>query len=202
MCSFLGFALWREGLEYPDNIGNLPMAEITREQFEQRFYHRALAGRTHDGLRNYTHQLDGYRDGGSQADDGKEAYEAMIAPVFALTLSLLGALVHIAKSALLGVQLKSGWRFRSPLFKACATVAVVLLVLALGRTFISTSLTSHPTYQAWTGTAGEQGSGTLMLDTMIRMQTLAYPVFKVPLSMMGYVAAAAKDWKRQAPAVQ
>jgi len=41
-----------------------------------------------------------------------------------------------------------------------------------------------------------------MLDTMIRMQTLAYPVFKVPLSMMGYVAAAAKDWKRQAPAVQ
>ena len=32
MCSFLGFALWREGLEFPDNIGNLPMAEITREQ--------------------------------------------------------------------------------------------------------------------------------------------------------------------------
>ncbi|MFV3378676.1 hypothetical protein ACNE9Y_31685 [Pseudomonas sp. NY11226] len=36
MCSFLGFALWREGLEFPDNIGNLPMAEITREQFERK----------------------------------------------------------------------------------------------------------------------------------------------------------------------
>ncbi|MFJ4452956.1 hypothetical protein ACIP1G_03545 [Pseudomonas sp. NPDC089392] len=178
---------WRLELQYPENVSGLSLASLSRAQFEQRYYQRALSGRTRDGLEKYAGQVADHRDGGPREAEGKKAYEAMIAPVFALTLSLLGAMVHLGKSVLLLIQVKSGWRFKNALIKSCCLASGILLVLLLGRVFISTDLTSHPTYQAWTRASGQQSAGAYALDTMIKVETLAYPVLNVPRQMILYV---------------
>jgi hypothetical protein len=70
-------------------------------------------------------------------------------------------------------------------------LAAVLLVCLLARAAISTPLTSHPTYQAWTQAAGGQSVLTAVLDTMIKMQSLAYPVFDVARQGLEFVAGKA-----------
>lgn len=178
---------WREELHYPDSVSGLSLAPLTREQFEQRYYRRALNDRTRDGLKSYSNQVADYRNGGPREEEGKQAYEAMIAPVFALTLSLLGALVHLGKTTLLLIHLRSGWRFKNPLVKAALLSTGIVLVLLLARVSISTHLTSHPTYQAWTQSSGKPGTSTLVLDTMIKVQSLAYPVFNLPKQVLEFV---------------
>jgi hypothetical protein len=182
---------WRISLGYPDKVARLTLAVISADEFNKRYYQPVLAGRTMDRLQDYRSQARDYGAGGKREAQGKKAYEAMIAPVFALTLSLLGALVHIGKTSLLLAQLASGWRFRSPLVKAGALLAAVLLVCLLARAAISTPLTSHPTYQAWTQAAGGQSVLTAVLDTMIKMQSLAYPVFDVARQGLEFVAGKA-----------
>ncbi|MEN5065428.1 hypothetical protein [Achromobacter aegrifaciens] len=182
---------WRMSLGYPDKVARLTLAVISADEFNKRYYQPVLAGRTMDRLQDYRSQARDYGAGGKREAEGKKAYEAMIAPVFALTLSLLGALVHIGKTSLLLAQLASGWRFRSPLVKAGALLAAVLLVCLLARAAISTPLTSHPTYQAWTQAAGGQSVLTAVLDTMIKMQSLAYPVFDVARQGLEFVAGKA-----------
>ena len=182
---------WRAGLGYPDKVARLTLAVISADEFNKRYYQPVLAGRTMDRLQDYRSQARDYGAGGKREAEGRKAYEAMIAPVFALTLSLLGALVHIGKTGLLLAQLASGWRFRSPLLKAGALLAAVLLVCLLARVAISTPLTSHPTYQAWTQAGGGQPVLTAVLDTMIKMQSLAYPVFDVARQGLEFVAGKA-----------
>lgn len=182
---------WRAGLGYPDKVARLTLAVISADEFNKRYYQPVLAGRTMDRLQDYRSQARDYGAGGKREAEGRKAYEAMIAPVFALTLSLLGALVHIGKTGLLLAQLASGWRFRSPLLKAGALLAAVLLVCLLARAAISTTLTSHPTYQAWTQAGGGQPVLTAVLDTMIKMQSLAYPVFDVARQGLEFVAGKA-----------
>lgn len=182
---------WRAGLGYPDKVARLTLAVISADEFNKRYYQPVLAGRTMDRLQDYRSQARDYGAGGKREAEGRKAYEAMIAPVFALTLSLLGALVHIGKTGLLLAQLASGWRFRSPLLKAGALLAAVLLVCLLARVAIGTPLTSHPTYQAWTQAGGGQPVLTAVLDTMIKMQSLAYPVFDVARQGLEFVAGKA-----------
>lgn len=182
---------WRAGLGYPDKVARLTLAVISADEFNKRYYQPVLAGRTMDRLQDYRSQARDYGAGGKREAEGRKAYEAMIAPVFALTLSLLGALVHIGKTGLLLAQLASGWRFRSPLLKAGALLAAVLLVCLLARAAIGTPLTSHPTYQAWTQAGGGQPVLTAVLDTMIKMQSLAYPVFDVARQGLEFVAGKA-----------
>lgn len=182
---------WRAGLGYPDKVARLTLAVISADEFNKRYYQPVLAGRTMDRLQDYRSQARDYGADGKREAEGRKAYEAMIAPVFALTLSLLGALVHIGKTGLLLAQLASGWRFRSPLLKAGALLAAVLLVCLLARAAISTPLTSHPTYQAWTQAGGGQPVLTAVLDTMIKMQSLAYPVFDVARQGLEFVAGKA-----------
>lgn len=177
--------LWREKLNYPQANTPLSLLPISVEEFSKRYYEPLLATRTTDQLKNYAGQAASYGDGKKQEEKGKHAYEAMLAPVFALSLSLIGALVHLGKTGLLMTQVVSGWRFRSGLIKGLSVFAGVLLISLVASVTLSTPLTSHPTYRAWT--QAEKSSEVRIgdrvmifgLDAMIKMQSVAYPVFDV-----------------------
>lgn len=176
-------SLWRDSLKYPQGNTPLTLAPISQDEFSKRYYQPLLVTRTRDQLKNYENQAGSYGDGRKQEEKGKLAYEAMIAPVFALTLSLIGALVHLGKTGLLMTQVVSGWRFRSGLVKGLSVFAGVLLITVVASFTLSTPITSHPTYQAWT--QSEKSSQVSIgdrvvifgLDAMIKMQSVAYPVF-------------------------
>ncbi len=187
---------WREKLGYADNVTGLSLAEVSRDAFERRYYQPALAGRASEGVKKYAYAIDEYRDGGPRAKEGKKAYEAMIASVFALTLSLLGALVHGVKSALLCVQLRNGWRFRSPLIKAGFLMGAVILILLMARALVTTNLTSHTTYRTWLQADAEQVIEKVVLDAVIKTQTFAHPVFSVPYSIQNAISSLVNSRER------
>lgn len=185
--------MWRESLQYPDSVTGLSLTPITRAKFEENYYMPALSGRTYNGLKSYSYQIADYGDEGQRAGEGKKAYEAMIAPVFALTLSLLGALLHSFKALLIIIQLHSGWRFKNSFLKAGCLIIATLLMLLLGQATISTRLTSHSTYQSWI--SADRDYSVLMLDTMIKVQTFAYPIFNGPRSVLQYAKAKVEELK-------
>lgn len=175
---------WREFLQYPETSAALSVAPITREEFSKKYYEPMLASRTNESLKTYNHRADTYGPGQAREEEGKRAYEATIAPIFGLTLSLIGALVHLGKTGLLILQASTGWRFRNGLVKGASLFTGVILISVIAAATIRTPLTSHPTYQAWTqaSKAGATTSERLLttsLDAMIKMQSLAYPVFNV-----------------------
>ena len=180
---------WHEAMGYPDTIGKLSLSSLSQKEFTSKIYESVLASRTNRQLTNYQAKAHAYGEGQTLEKDGTLAYESMIAPVLALTLSLIGALVHIAKSGLLAVQLSTGWHFKSGLIKSMVISIGVILTLYIASISISTELTSHPTYQQWNQIRNEIDFKSIesikahllsvSLDAMIKMQSIAYPVFNI-----------------------
>lgn len=169
--------------------GALTISKLSKSQFKARIYGRVLDARTSKTLASYKSKQSDYADGGAKEGEGKEAFEAMIAPVFALTLSLLGALVHVCKSGLMLVQVTTGVHFRSSIVKTAVIAVTVLGTMYAASTWVSTTLTSHPTYQKWVTKTPESDSNRIQsiavaaaggaLDAMIKAQSVAYPAFNI-----------------------
>jgi len=179
---------WRNALGYSSSV-MLAVSTMSEKQFASQIYPSILSSRTKEQLTVYQAKADTYGEGQERSKEGAQAFEAMIAPVFALTLSLIGALVHAAKTMLLAVQLRTGWHFRSGWHKTSAILLVVIFTFVLGSKTISTELTSHETYTNWTSKGTQvdfqsisavRGAFTsAALDSMIKLQSIAYPAFNV-----------------------
>lgn len=209
--------LWRKSLHYPAAVKViLPITQITQQQFTASIYKPVLTARTRRQMDEYSSDYWGYV---SSAEDGFMgegliAYEAMIAPFFALSLSLIGAFVHLSKSAFLITHAVTGWHLKSSIFKGLIIIFFVALVFLSASFFVSTPQTSHPTYQKWLSSEKHNmypsgpdepfedfegfenlsreeymyylGEMVLLtpkvlligVDTIIKIQTIAYPVFK------------------------
>lgn len=178
---------WRISLQYPQAVGKLPHEKMTESEFGSRIYEKVLTHRVEQQLRVLNREAEDYGRGGWEEEKGLAAYEAMIAPVFALTLSLIGALVHILKSAFLIFQVKTGWHFKSGEAKTVCILLCVIGTFFVASAIIKTEITSHPTYKQWNSirsdidwmdkksVAAHTAAGAL--DAMIKLQTVAYPVF-------------------------
>ena len=87
------------------------------------------------------------------------------------------------------MQLRTGWHFRSGWHKTSAILLAVIFTFVLGSKTISTELTSHETYTNWTSKGTQvdfqsisavRGAFTsAALDSMIKLQSIAYPAFNV-----------------------
>jgi hypothetical protein len=180
-------ASWRETLGYPKSLGNLPLSKLTEDQFRKQLYDPTIAHRAKTLLASYQSAVPHYRDGGLHAEAGRGAYEAMIAPVFALTLSLLGALVHLCKVALLAMHTATGRHFRHSGMKTAFITIAVTFALVGSSLFVTTTLTSHRTYRDWVNVDSELSIDKLevlsevaiglALDSVIKGQSLGYPIF-------------------------
>lgn len=178
---------WRDTLGYPKSLGILPISKLTEDQFRKQLYDPTIAHRAKTLLASYQSAIPGYREGGPHAEAGRAAYEAMIAPVFALTLSLLGALVHLCKVLLLALHATTGRHFQHSSVKTVVIASIVTLALVGSSLFVTTTVTSHRTYRNWVTADSEisidkidalsEVAIGLALDSVIKGQSLAYPVF-------------------------
>src|SRR5690606_28913585 len=174
---------WRETLNYPASLGMLPINALSASAFRKQLYDPLLTHRTQHALATFKSDMKTFADGQKHAQTGKRAYEAMIAPVFALTLSLLGALVHLVKVSFLTLHVSSGIQVRHGAIKSLIIALMVVASMVAAAFFVSTPLTSHPTYRTWVQ-LGEKAQASdlavaLTLDAVIKAQSLAYPTFNL-----------------------
>lgn len=178
---------WREMLGYPQSLGILSISKLSEDQFRKQVYDPTIAHRAKTLLTSYRSDVEEYGDGRVHAEVGRKAYEAMIAPVFALTLSLLGALVHFCKVVFFGIHAVLGYKFRHSGTKTIAIFFIVLISLIGSSLFVTTPLTSHRTYRDWIQLDPESSLNKsvliseiavgMALDSVIKGQSLMYPIF-------------------------
>ncbi len=196
---------WRAILLYPNNAPALPLAPVAKTQFDAKIYQPVLKLKTEDQMRSLNSQALTFGPRGTRAKEGERAYEAMIAPVFALTLSLIGAITHITKSLLLLIQITTGLRFRDGRVKGVFILAIVAIIFQYASSHIETDLTSHPTYKSWMQASASAKNHSAIdegviftLDAMIKLQTHTYPIFDsartVTLGAVDYIQATASDF--------
>jgi len=180
-------AQWRKQLGYGDLPVRLPISKISKSTFDKTIYQPLLARRTKHELATYRAKVSDFGPYGKHEEQGRRAYEAMVAPVLALFLSLIGALVHMGKTTLLTIQYTSRWSLINGTVKLYAIAGWVLACFMLAPKFIQTDLTSHPTYVSWREGVIDSSKGNIQmlasntisgtLDSMIRLHSVGYPVF-------------------------
>ncbi|MFU1926845.1 hypothetical protein ACLQ9J_08285 [Bordetella hinzii] len=166
-------AAWRAMLAYPDTSPRLSLTPIGRDTFAARYYRPMLDARRQLPPRDYGHRAAAYVNGAERAAQGQRAFELMVAPMLGLALSLFGILVHVCRGGLLLIQYASGWRFRHAGVELVALLACVWAICQLAR-FLPVTLAAQPAYESWVAGGGV---ATGLLDAMIRLQTLGYPLF-------------------------
>lgn len=180
---------WRESIHYPKSIGTLPISKLSKEQFESRIYRSLLASRAQQQLVGYQGKVSDYADGGVKEEEGKQAYKAMIAPFFALSLSLMGAITHFCKSGLLITNLTTGVHLRSGLAKFIFILTVIVSAMVSASVWVKTPLTSHAVYQEWVAFTPKGNENQFhamhttltkgVVDALIKTQSIAYPAFNM-----------------------
>ncbi len=179
---------WKDALRYPNSALVLSLAPISKAEFDSKIFQPMLKTRTSSQLSMYQSTSKSFGKGGIHEEKGKRAFEAMIAPVFALTLSLTGALAHIVKVALLLIQIITGVRFRSSIVKGAFIAGCITYAFMFASSSIATKLTQHETYRQWTAVIEDSSSTDraimFSLDAMIKIQTISYPIFSVFLSTL------------------
>jgi len=177
---------WHQRLGVSNGV-TLPIGAVSQEWFNQHLFTPAVSGQVKQAISRFEAGTQTYADGQSQAKMGRAAFEAMIAPVLALLFSLTGALVHVNKSLFWLIHLIARRGFQSAVAKSGAITLICLGVLVAAPFAIHTPLTSHPTYigwvqgmraQAWRSPSGFRSAlGGWVVDDVIRLESVAYPVF-------------------------
>lgn len=173
-------AAWRAMLAYPDTSPGLSLTPIGRDTFAARYYRPMLDAHRQLPPRDYGHQPAAYVNGAERAAQGQRAFELMVAPMLGLALSLFGILVHVCRGGLLLTQYASGWRFRHAGAELAALLACAWAICQLAR-LLPVTLAAQPAYEAW---AAGGGVATGLLDAMIRLQILGYPLFDFAFQLL------------------
>jgi len=187
----------RNKLGYPANATFKLEPNMFKNEFDKQVYQPLLAQRTIENLTLYEGKQNEYRDQERYESEGKKAFEAMITPAFALTLSMIGLITHIVKCCLLSVHLVTVRRLRNVVSKLAVITLLIVVAFIYASASIETNITSHPTYQAWIAVGSDKSrpadsfmTGQVVvstLDAMIKLQTLAYPVFSIVPITVSYL---------------
>jgi len=112
---------WREllKLEHDFRLSH----DLSFEDFVDHVYEPQVSSEIEKNVRKVMAHDSEFADGGQQVEAGRAAMQALTVPPLALAFSLLGALVHVFKSANFLVRLTAPrLRFRAPFLMGCVTV--------------------------------------------------------------------------------
>lgn len=175
-------------LHYPATDVILSHRKLSKNSFKQHIYDPILRTRINEEIQAFEANTMQFANHRKFAEQGRQAFEATIAPVFALMLSLIGAIVHTIKTILHFTEYTTGIYIRRALAKSALIVGVVISAFVFSPRWISTEITEHPTFQGWLHAIQEDDNIasvriknqllTISLDALIRLDSVAYPVFK------------------------
>jgi hypothetical protein len=207
----------RTKLGYPDGlfVADPPAGAAGYAWFVRENYQPLINARVADELERYGEPAASYANGGRYEDFGRTAMTALVAPPLALLFSLLGALVHVMKSLLYGIQMFTGYATRSSTVKVALALAGALAIFTGSGTVGASPITTTPLYLEYAQQAERVNTDTgdhaptsptrtgllaaYALGTMIRAEPVLYPAFEaVRLKVLRGFAFG--DWTSLRPA--
>lgn len=162
------------GMNQANNITIAP--DLNPITFHLILWPRIITYKTHDTFeQKIDHPVSDYADDGPQANNGRDAMEAIIAPPIALFFSVLGALTHIFKSFNYLLQ----WRIPNLHFRKTILISALgLAAFVVGQQ--PNTIVSQPLYQMMVSSVSTYyPHGHLIgaaITWLIKMQAMFYPL--------------------------
>lgn len=162
------------GIDQDNNISIAP--NLNPVSFRLYLWPQIISYKTKDIYeKKIDHPASDYGDDGPQANNGRDAMEAIIAPPIALFFSILGALTHIFKSFNYLLQ----WRIPNLRFRKTILISILgLAAFVVGQQ--SNTIVSLPLYQMMVSSVSTYyPHGNLIgvaITWLIKMQAMFYPL--------------------------